>query len=303
MIPAAAKGFGDGGFDWHLFSYVFAAVIVLTLMNNLVLASATFADYFSPKSGRKWLNERKSALAGIIKTINIKLEDPATKLPPDEIKRILTELLDLMVLHIRDYRGSHSDKNRDVFASLLIEDGNDLVIVARDSLAHSTEYERPIPVRYPKASMLCGRAMVAQKVLSVGRLIDEYPEAPKNKPYQSILAIPLFNTKDQIYGAVSIDCSKPYYFQSFKPGVAEDAMENSLQPYLQLVTMTLECFAGRSTDALKGQFFLSPNGAGRKERYDKRNRNGTYRIRRVFTREAITSITVCERRDFQRGAR
>jgi len=95
--------------------------------------------------------------------------------------------------------------------------------------------------------MLCGRAMERRKVLSVGVLTQAYPEGPMNKPYQSILAIPLFGAKrDTPYGALSIDCSRPYFFESFVPGQVENDLENSLQPYAHLITLALETLV--STD-------------------------------------------------------
>jgi hypothetical protein len=122
-----------------------------------------------------------------------------------ELRVILREILDLIVLHVRDYRGSRKEKPKEVFANLLVEDGNNLVVVMRDSMSHSAEYERPIPRTYPKASLACGRAIMAKKPFSVGRLIDEYPEGPKNKPYRSILAIPLF---PKVAGKIDKDCDR-----------------------------------------------------------------------------------------------
>jgi len=89
--------------------------------------------------------------------------------------------------------------------------------------------------------------MAARKVLSVGELIYSYPEGPQNKPYRSILGIPLFGAQgDAAYGALSIDCSEPYFFDSFSPGQVENDLENSLQPYAHLITLTLEALV--STD-------------------------------------------------------
>ena len=71
--------------------------------------------------------------------------------------------------------------------------------------------------------MLCGRAIETRKVLSVGVLSHAYLEGPKNKPYESILAIPLFGAQgDAPYGVLSIDCSQPYFFESFAPGKVEN---------------------------------------------------------------------------------
>lgn len=254
-VPAVAVAFVKGltttlGFDWHLFIYALLGLLALNVINNFLGNSMSIRDFFSPKSGRKWHGQRKSAQAGIIKRININIASGT--ISETEIRSILSDILDVIVLHVRDYRGSHQDKKKEVFASLLIEQGDDVVVVARDSLSHTSQYERRIPAVYSKALMLCGRAMAAKKALSIGKLRDEYPEGPQNKPYASILAIPLFSSDgDRVFGCVSVDCSKPYFFQSFTPDQVENDLENSLQPYLQLITMVSECFVGRDNDQLQ----------------------------------------------------
>lgn len=250
LIVAIPRGFSTGQrFDWRLVLEIFGFVVFLQFLNNFLNTSRKLRDFFAPKSGRKWLGQRKTALAGIIKKINIHIASDATP-SESEIKQMLRDVLDLIVLHVRDYRGSHDTKRKEVFASLLINANDDeLAVVMRDSLAHSTEYKRPIPAFYRRELMLCGNAMFLRKALSIGMLSIEDPEGPKDKPYKSILAMPLFNTaNDEVYGCLSVDCSKPYFFQSFEPDQVENEMENSLQPYLQLITMILECFLGRSAE-------------------------------------------------------
>lgn len=242
----------------HLFFTIGLVVLLANLLSNFVTGTNKIKDLLSPKSGRMWLNERKAALAGIIKRINLSLAKGA--LSQAEVQQTLKEILDLIVLHVRDYRGHHNIQKKEVFANLLIERGSDLVVVCRDSFSATPQYERPIPAAYPKAAMLCGRTMEARKPLSIGMLTEEYPEGPQNKPYQSILALPLFTTSDdRVYGCISVDCSRPYFFQSFTPEAAENEMENSLQPYLQLITMTLECFIGRSFDQTAERLLNSSN--------------------------------------------
>ena len=258
VTVAFAKGFGEKGFDWHLFFSIGLVVLLANFLNNFISGTDKIKDFLSPKSGRKWLNERKAALAGIIKRINLSLAKDS--LSQAEVQQTVKEILDLIVLHVRDYRGHHNIQKKEVFANLLIERGDDLVVVCRDSVSESPQYERPIPAVYSKAGMLCGRAMEARKPLSIGMLTDEHPEGPQNKPYKSILALPLFTTSDdRVYGCVSVDCSRPYFFQSFTPEAAENQMENSLQPYLQLITMALECFVGRSFDQTAERLLTSSN--------------------------------------------
>jgi hypothetical protein len=81
----------------------------------------------------------------------------------------------------------------------------------------------------------------AKQVLTIGDLTEEYQEAPHNKPYRSIMAVPLFASgRDEAYGALSVDSSRPYFFESFRRGHVANSLENSLMPYCQLITLVLE---------------------------------------------------------------
>lgn len=251
-LPAFAVAFVQGsrdssqkGFDWHIFMVTFLVVTAVGIGANIINRSMTLQRILSPGAGRVWRAQRKSVTAAIIQRLNRHITHSTATI--DEVQKILRDLLDVIVLHVRDHRGNFRNDRPRVFGNLLLEDGADLVVVARDSFSHSPEYQRPIPARYPKARMLCGRAIETRKVLSVGVLSHAYPEGPKNKPYESILAIPLFGAQgDAPYGVLSIDCSQPYFFESFAPGKVENDLENSLQPYAHLITLTLEALV--STD-------------------------------------------------------
>lgn len=242
-VPALAvafnKGLGKDIFDWTLFWEVFLVITIIGVITNLLNSSLTFKDLLSPGSGHVWRNDRKAATAAIIKKLSANIGK--ADLPVTEVRSLLTDLLDIVALHVRDHRGSHSKDKHEVFANILLEDGEKLTVVARDSILHKMEYERKIPLSYSKSTMLCGRSLESRKALSVGDLTHAYPEGPKNKPYRSILAIPLFGTDDTPYGVLSIDSSRPYFFESFITDQVENDLENSLQPYLQLITMILEC--------------------------------------------------------------
>ena len=133
-----------------------------------------------------------------------------------------------------------------MFASLLIEHCDEFVVVARDSGLHSVKYKRIVPVRYPKGAMLAARCVAARCAVSVGDLCEEYPEGPTNKPYRSILAVPLIASDGEaVFAVVSIDSSRPYFFQSFRKGAVENELENTLQPYLQTLLLALENLVSR----------------------------------------------------------
>lgn len=71
-----------------------------------------------------------------------------------------------------------------------------------------------------------------------------------------MLAIPLISTADNstAWGALSIDSSQPYCFQTFTPGAVENALENSLQPYLQVLMLIVEELVSRDPMAVVSDF-------------------------------------------------
>jgi len=259
-FPALAVAFQQGmkndpvpasptGFHWNTFFTVFSVITLVGMISNLFNMSITMRSLLSPGAGRIFRLERKVATSAILKTINLRLKgEMATGV---EVQKLLSSILDIIVLHVKDHRGSFRRDSPDVFANVLIDCGHQLTVVARDSLLHGNDYHRPIPSTYTKSSMVCGRAIDSRKPLSVGMLTEDYPEAPKNKPYQSILAIPLISSDDLVvYGALSIDSTRPYFFESFVPGQVENDLENSLLPYLQLITLVLERFTGLDAPAI-----------------------------------------------------
>ena len=240
-LPAAAvalnKGLSDRNFGWLVLE-IFLIIAIANIVVNILNSSLLMKDYLSPSSGKIWREDRKIATAGIIKRVTLNIEKGGTSL--EEVHTLLKDVLDVIVSHVKDHRGSHSKDRYDVFANILLEDGDKLVVVARDSIQHNQTYERKIPAWYKRSSLLCGRALDCQKPLSVGDLVVAYPEGPRNKPYRSILAVPLLGTDDKGYGCLSIDSSRPYFFESFATDQLEDGLEKGLQPYIQLITMTLE---------------------------------------------------------------
>jgi len=189
---AFAKGYGqEKSFQWHSFWVVFLVISVLGVIVNVFNRSMTIRRILSPGAGGVWRAERKSATAAIIQKINRLMNQQSTSV--DDTKAILRDLLDVIVLHVRDHRGNFRDDRIEVFANLLLVDGQDLVVVARDKGSHSVRFHRPVPARHARSAMLCGRAIESKKVLTVGLLIQAYPEGPVNKPYKSIVALPLFS--------------------------------------------------------------------------------------------------------------
>lgn len=236
-------------------------VTAVGIITNLLSQNLQFKKVLSPGAGRVWRLNRKAVTAGILLRINRHIAHSTPS--PSEVEKIIHDILDVIVLHVRDHQGNFKEDRKRVFANLLIEDGAELVVVARDSVSmQSSQYKRATPTRYAKETMLCGRAIASRQALSVGDLVRSYPEGPKNKPYRSIFAVPLFSaqndTQDAPYGALSIDCSEPYFFESFAPGQAESDLENSLQPYIQLITLALETLVSTDRRVILAQLTQVP---------------------------------------------
>lgn len=250
---------GSLSFDWPLFFAVVGGVILINVVSNLWDALARGKKLVGPVHGQKWRTQRKIAAAAILQRVNERLD--RKPVDPEELQVLLADLLDCIVLHIRDVRGSHREDKVDVFANLLLVDGDELVVVARDSNLQGEHFYREIPKRYPSASMVAGRAITAGCALSVGDLTAEYREAPRNKPYRSILAVPVIASDGETrLGALSIDSSRPYFFQTFQQGKVENELENGLQPYVHTLTLILEGLISREPSEIL-LYLLTQHGA------------------------------------------
>lgn len=241
---AFAKSFSHGAdgqfkFDFATFWIIVGVFSAVNVLSNLWDAAVRGGRLFRPIHGSVFREKRKQRTAAVLRKISVLLAKD--NVAPREARELITDILDCIALHVRDARGSHNEQRFDVFASLLMEDGDHLVVVARDAGLHTSKYQRPVPARYPKGGMLAARSILAKQALSVGELCDEYPEAPTNKPYRSILTIPVIGSDEAtVLAVVSIDSSRPYFFQSFQRGFVENELENSLQPYLQTLVLALE---------------------------------------------------------------
>lgn len=183
LIVGFVKGYGKSTFDLHIFVTVFCVVTIVGFVSNLLNQSMQFKKILSPGAGRVWRTQRKAVTAGIIQRINRHINHSTAT--PIEAQKIVQDLLDVIVLHVRDHQGNFKCDRPRVFANLLIDDGTELVVIARDSISRSSsEYQRTTPARYPKETMLCGRAIKSRRVISVGDLVIAYPEGPKTKPIE-----------------------------------------------------------------------------------------------------------------------
>ncbi len=240
---------GHFEFDWHFFWIILGGFVAIGIAQRLFERVVRGTKFFGPHRGHAYRIERKRQTSGILMRLTNEIKNiPISR---DVAIHIITDLLDLMVLHIRDARGSHNRNQVDVFASLILPAETRLVVVARDSNSNGPSYLRETPRYYDRASMLAGRAISARRALSTGDLRKDYPEAPRNKPYRSILCVPILaKDAETVIGVISFDSNRPYLFTGFWTGSVEDELEDSLQPYLTTMTMILEGFIKSDNGAL-----------------------------------------------------
>lgn len=154
-----------------------------------------------------------------------------------EIARFQQEALCLIAAYVRDHRRDVSAKV--IFANLLVGDGDEMVVIARDRT------HRIGGARYPKAQMIAARAFDTGRPQIVGELYAEWPETVGEKPYRSILAIPVF-LGDHAVGVVSIDSSIPWHFH------ADPNLVDYLTPYVGLLAWTLDPGYAKNGQELNG---------------------------------------------------
>ena len=149
----------------------------------------------------------------------------AAQMNAHEISRFQREVLHLIATYVRDHRRDVGAKL--IFANLLTGVGDEMVVIARD------QSHRIGGARYPKAQMIAARALETGKTQLVGDLYAEWPDTVGDKPYRSVLAIPVF-LGDRAVGVVSVDSSLPWHFH------ADPNLANYLMPYVGLLAWTLD---------------------------------------------------------------
>ncbi len=144
---------------------------------------------------------------------------------PPEKERFQEEALELIAMYVRAHR--HDRRDPTIFANLLMLDGDDVVVVARDR-----PHRRP-NARYPKEQMLATRAIEECMPLVSGNIQRDYPAMGKDRGYRSVLVIPV-RLGHEVVGAVSVDSTQAYQFDS----EANDLVP-ALLPYIALLAWTL----------------------------------------------------------------
>jgi hypothetical protein len=144
----------------------------------------------------------------------------------EEIWRFQHEALQLIVSYVRSHRADAG--GTEIFANLLIESGDELVVLARDK-------DHRLPgARYPKEGMLAWQAIRFGEVAYTGDVVRDLGQSWAGKPYRSIMVLPI-RDDERILGAVSIDSARRHHFD-----LEWSDLERYLAPYVCLLGWTLK---------------------------------------------------------------
>jgi transcriptional regulator with GAF, ATPase, and Fis domain len=150
----------------------------------------------------------------------------ATLMSKDEIAAFQRDALHLIATYVRDHRAD--TKGMQIFANLLVEDRENLRVVARDRL------HRESSVLLSKYGALAWAALSTGEPKLTGDVYADYPETANGKPYRSILVIPV-RRGSKVLGVVSIDSTRCYHFDREMKNLVE-----YLSPYVAFLAWTLE---------------------------------------------------------------
>ena len=173
----------------------------------------------------------------------LKLMQRREMLTRQEVADFQKEALQLIASYVRGHRADAAGS--EIFVNLLVEDGEDLMVVARNQ-----DHRNP-GARYPKARMLAWGAINSGQVVCIGDLAKCDPDQASTKPYRSILALPVHG-ENRVLGAVSIDSTRRHHFD------AECVtLERYLAPYV--------CLLGWSIQESKSMIGVSPKAAKKRK--------------------------------------
>lgn len=148
-----------------------------------------------------------------------------TTLTGSEIHTFQVEALVFLASYVRDHR--KDTRKPTIFANLLRQEGDDIVVVARDR-EHRTSL-----ARYPKSGLLAYEAMRTGTHQVTGDVYADFPNLEPGKPYRSVLVIPIFQG-GAVVGGVSIDSSHRYAFD-----IHAQELVDHLAPYVRMLAWTM----------------------------------------------------------------
>lgn len=167
------------------------------------------------------------------------------ELGPEQVADYQRDVLRYIAQYVRDHRRDSATPT--IFANLLVEEGDELTVVARDR-----DHRKP-NARYPKTGALVAEAISTGEVRLTGDIRDDFPAMAVGKPYLSILVIPVFFRR-RVVGAVSIDSSRKYHFDL----VSQEIVDH-LAPYVSMLGWTI---ASKMTTYLESNTLRPAEGDG-----------------------------------------
>jgi hypothetical protein len=220
------RAFYVGAYVWIPIAAVFkvdtprltvGAVVTLVLYHTKRAIKETSAEHM--QFLEKNYTTRKYALGELIVEMHRLAEMTA-----DEVSGFQERTLRLIAQYVRDHRADL--KGQSIFANLLIEHGDDVVVLSRD------KPHRVPMVRHPKAQMAATSVFQDGEMVVIGDLETELPNGPK-KRYRSFMVLPIY-LGAKIVGALSIDSTERYHFD-----FEAEELWVCLLPYVNLLAWTL----------------------------------------------------------------
>lgn len=210
------------GLAWPLLKFGWAA---FSLSSLLIVGGYALKRWRENKPQHQHIvernyDERKLMLYKLIHA----LQERELMTPPQR-QAYQREVLELIACYVRDHRRDWAKTT--IFANLLVEEDDELVVVARD------RDHRDGRARYPKQQMLAWTAISTGAPALTGDVHVDFPKTDPGKPYSSILAIPI-HRNGVVVGAVSIDSSQRYHFD-----LDAQKLVDYLRPYVALLAWTL----------------------------------------------------------------
>jgi hypothetical protein len=205
-IPVYQKSVGLG--------LLHSAITVVLVLGK----AAVFSSNRTMKIVHRDYLERKALLYRLIKDLQRHPE-----MTREEVSRFQREALELIASYVRAHRADFS--RTEIFVNLLVEDGDSLVVIARDR-----DHRMP-GARYSRSTMAAAKVFESGDHIVVGNVHREYGDVEKE--YRSILVLPV-RGRSGISAVVSIDSARAHHFDL----EARD-LERFLQPYIGLLEWTL----------------------------------------------------------------
>jgi hypothetical protein len=173
--------------------------------------------------------ERKALIASAIQLL-ANAARAGRRLTDREREVIQTLALDTIVSYVSGHRSD--TKRLRIFASLAVEDGDDIVVIRRDS-----KCTRPVPNKHAKKDSLVWHAISQRAVKYTGDAKKEFADSiPAGKGYTSIVVFPVMSdASSPALGAVSVDSSLPFHFDTY-----QNDLQTFLLPYVNLIAATLQ---------------------------------------------------------------